>query len=334
MLLAAGAGAAGAGEVAAPLVIGTHRLFAERVVFRDLAAVVVDEQHKFGVAQRGRLLAKGVAPDLLLVSATPIPRTLAQTLFGHLDPSFLRERPGPPRQVRTELLFGAARATLAERLRAEVAAGGKVFVVCPAITAAPPGESGRRRASAERVAPWVADLLAGRAEVALLHGRLAPEAKQERLDAFAAGRVRVLVATVVVEVGLDVPDASMVVVLDADRLGLSQLHQLRGRVGRRGAPATCLVVSAEPSAAAAARLAAFAGEDDGFRLAEQDLLERGPGELFGLRQHGAAAGLYPEALLDPALHGAAREAVAAGVCKSLLGKPFGTAPVASAEAIW
>jgi ATP-dependent DNA helicase RecG len=334
LLTAGSAGGSSRGEVTAPLLVGTHCLLAESVVFRDLAAVVIDEQHKFGVAQRARLLAKGESPDLLLVSATPIPRTLAQTLFGHLDPSFLRVRPGAPRQVRTELLVGAARTSLGDRLRSEIDGGGKVFVICPRIAFDMAGTERRRPASAERVAPWVAAELAGRAEVVLLHGRLAPSVKQARLDDFAAGTTRVLVATVVVEVGLDVPDASMMVVLDADRLGRSQLHQLRGRVGRRGLPATCLLVCAEPSVEATARLAAFAAEDDGFRLAEQDLLDRGPGELFGLRQHGAAAGFYPEALLDPDLHAQARAAIEAGVCKSLLGKPFGGGPVASAEAIW
>lgn len=318
-------------SITEPWVVGTHRLFAERSAFTDLGAVVVDEQHKFGVQQRGRLLRKGEAPDLLLVSATPIPRTLAQTLFGHLDPSFLRERPFARRQVRTELVFGSARAQLADRLRAEVAAGGKVFLVCPAIAA---GGAARGRAAAERVFPWVERELRGAASVALLHGRLTGDEKQARLAAFAASTVRVLVATVVVEVGIDVPDATMVVALDADRFGLSQLHQLRGRVGRRGDPATCLVVSADPAEEARVRLEAFAAEDDGFRLAELDLRQRGPGELFGLRQHGLAGSLYPEALLDPELLERARAAVAAGACKSLLGKPFESLPVASSEAIW
>jgi len=337
-LIVAGEALAARGVVTTPLVVGTHRLFAERLRFADLAAVVVDEQHKFGVQQRARLLGKGGAPDLLLVSATPIPRTLAQTLFGHLDPTLLRDRPFAQRQVATELLAGAARKTLGERLRAEIAAGGKLFVVCPAIAHADATESRdgapRRRAAAERVAPWLARELRGAAEVALLHGQLAPAEKQARLDAFTNGRVRALVATVVIEVGLDVPDASLVVVLDAERFGLAQLHQIRGRVGRRGAPARCLLVSHELPPESEERLLSFARLDDGFALAELDLRLRGPGELLGARQHGLMGGLYPEALLDPDLLDRAREAVAAGVRKSLLDSPFGLPPVASDEAIW
>ncbi|MSR45592.1 MAG: DEAD/DEAH box helicase [Planctomycetes bacterium] len=330
-----------ASPIVTSLVVGTHRLFSARQRFVDLAAVVVDEQHKFGALQRARLLGKGGAPDLLLVSATPIPRTLAQTLFGHLDPSLLRERPFPNRDVASELLIGDARRTLGARLRAEVVRGGKVFVVCPAIGSGEvkhPRAGTRGRAAAEKVAPWVARELAvaGIAAewVALLHGRLDSEAKQARLTAFASGPLRVLVATVVIEVGIDVPDATMVVVLDADRFGLAQLHQIRGRVGRRGHPATCLLVSAEPAPESIARLEAFAAHDDGFKLAELDLAQRGPGELLGSRQHGVLGGLYPEALLDPELLDRARAAVAAGVRNSLFGKPFGSAAVATSEAIW
>ncbi len=321
--------------VAAPWVVGTHRLFSQPLQFRDLAAVVIDEQHKFGVRQRGRLVAKGTTPDLLLVSATPIPRTLAQTLLGHLDGSILRQRPFGPIRVVSELLAGEQRRTLGERLRAELAAGGKVFVVCPAIAAAS-AASGKPngRAAAERVAPWVAREVGPAAPVALLHGRLDPEQKQQRLDDFAAGRARILVATVVIEVGIDVPDATMVVVLDADRFGLSQLHQIRGRVGRRGGRASCLLVCQDPSEAAIERLTEFGRLTDGFALAELDLRLRGPGELLGTRQHGILAGLYPEALLDPELVEGARRALLAGARKSMLGMPFGATAVASVEAIW
>lgn len=317
--------------VDAPFVVGTHRLFAEPLSFRDLAAVVIDEQHKFGVRQRGRLLDKGTTPDLLLVSATPIPRTLAQTLLGHLDRSQLRVRPFGPLRIDCELLAGERRRELGARLRSELAAGGKIFVVCPAIAAS--GKPGGR-AAAERVAPWVAREVAGATPVALLHGRLDGAEKRARLADFAEGRARVLVATVVIEVGLDIPDATMVVVLDADRFGLAQLHQIRGRVGRRGERARCLLVSQEPSPAAHERLLEFGRLDDGFALAELDLRLRGPGELLGTRQHGVLAGLYPEALLDPELVEAARAAVAAGARKSLPGHPFGASAVASTEAIW
>jgi ATP-dependent DNA helicase RecG len=321
----------------APLIVGTHRLFSTATRFRDLAAVVVDEQHKFGVRQRFRLWSKGERPDLLLVSATPIPRTLALTLFGHLDLSVLVQRPFAERRIRSELLLGEARRDLAARIRAEVERGGKVFVVCPAIAA---GDASKGRAAAETFAPWLAARLASPDQLALLHGRMDGATKQARIDDFAAGRLRVLVATVVVEVGIDVPDATLAVVLGADRFGLSQLHQIRGRVGRRGAPAGCLLIATDPGEATRARLEAFITTDDGFKLAEMDLELRGPGELLGTMQHGLAAGLYPEALTDAALIAAARDWAAAAIAnrgdrrKSSPSKPFRGRTVACPEWIW
>jgi len=298
-------GAAREGAIGELLAVGTHRLLSAPVRFRDLAAVVIDEQHKFGVGQRARLFGKGRQPDLLLVSATPIPRTLAHSLFGHLEVSLLAQLPFDRRCVSTELLLGEQRRALGARLRAELAAGGKAFVVCPAVGAAV--ASTRALPSAERVARWLQGELGGASRVELLHGRLGGGEKLARLGAFTRGEARVLVATVVVEVGIDVPDATLAVVLAAERFGLSQLHQIRGRIGRRGRPARCLVVSADPSQEARSRLEEFARIDDGFALAEVDFRSRGPGELLGLRQHGRLSALYPEALLDPALVTAARE---------------------------
>ncbi len=320
--------------VEAPIVVGTHRLLSAPVRFHDLAAVVVDEQHKFGVKQRWRLLEKGRRPDLLLVSATPIPRTLAHTLFGHLDLSLLAQRPFDRRQVTTELLVGDARRDLGARLRAELERGGKAFVVCPAIAAAE--EGARRPVAAERIAPWLRRELGAGHPLELLHGRLAPDEKQRRLDAFSRGELRVVVATVVVEVGIDVPDATLAVVLAAERFGLSQLHQLRGRIGRRGHPAACLLVSADPSDEALARLEKFARIDDGFELAELDFELRGPGELFGTRQHGLEGALYPEALLNPELVALAKQLAPEPQCgrKSALAKPFGDPRVATSAGIW
>jgi ATP-dependent DNA helicase RecG len=335
-LCVAGDGKSGRAPLTAPLIVGTHRLFSTATRFRDLAAVVVDEQHKFGVKQRFRLWAKGERPDLLLVSATPIPRTLALTLFGHLDLSVLSQRPFDGRNVVNELLLGEARRGVAARIRAEVDRGGKVFVVCPAITA---GEE-KGRAAAETFAPWLAARLSSPDQLALLHGRMDSATKQARIDDFTAGKLRVLVATVVVEVGIDVPDATLAVVLGADRFGLSQLHQIRGRVGRRGAPAGCLLVATDPGEATKARLDAFAATDDGFRLAEMDLELRGPGELLGTLQHGLAAGLFPEALTDTSLIAAARDwAVQAAANgrdrrKSSPSKPFRGRAVATSDWIW
>jgi ATP-dependent DNA helicase RecG len=323
-------------ELDAPIVVGTHRLLSAPVRFRDLAAVVVDEQHKFGVKQRWRLLEKGRRPDLLLVSATPIPRTLAHTLFGHLDLSLLAQRPFDARRVTSELLLGEARRELGARLRSELEAGGKAFVVCPAIGGGgDEAPAGRATISAERIAAWLARELPG-FPVALLHGRLDPAQKQERLAAFAAGATRALVATVVVEVGIDVPDATLAAVLGAERFGLSQLHQIRGRVGRRGHPAKCLLVSADPSEEARERLEQFTRIDDGFALAELDFARRGPGELLGTKQHGLVAGLYPEALLDPELVALAKELSEDlhDGRKSSPGKPFRGRGVASTAGIW
>jgi ATP-dependent DNA helicase RecG len=346
LLCVAGEGATLRGApLDAALVVGTHRLFSLGTKFRDLAAVVVDEQHKFGVRQRFRLWSKGERPDLLLVSATPIPRTLAMTLFGHLDLSVLTERPFTRRQVRTELLLDEARRDLATRIRTEIDRGGKAFVVCPAIKATDAGDAdgaagangkASPRAAAETFAPWLAARLADPNQLALLHGRMESAEKQARIADFTSGRLRVLVATVVVEVGIDVPDASLAVVLSADRFGLSQLHQIRGRVGRRGEPAGCLLVAAKPNQATRERLESFAATDDGFKLAEMDLEQRGPGELLGTLQHGLAAGLYPEALTDAALIAAARSFAAerADHHKSSLRKPFRSRTVASSDWIW
>jgi len=268
------------GELA--LVVGTHALIEDSVDFRDLAICVVDEQHRFGVRQRAALDAKApgeLAPHVLHMTATPIPRTLALTAYGDLDATVLRELPAGRRPVETFVVDGVrARARAYERIREEIAAGRQCFVVCPLVE-----ESEALQAKAATVE---ADRLA-RTEfadhrVALIHGQMPTAAKQEAMRSFAAGEADVLVATSVIEVGIDVPNATVMLIEAADRYGLSQLHQLRGRVGRGGHQSPCILLG-DPKQA---RLAALASERDGFRLAEIDLDLRGAGEVLGTRQSG------------------------------------------------
>ncbi len=319
--------------VRAPLLVGTHRLFSEKLKIPELSAVVVDEQHKFGVRQRFSLWSKGQEPDLLLASATPIPRTLALTLLGHLDLSVLERRPFGAPCVETVLRSGREKRAVPEEIRGELARGGKILVVCPAIQESVTGV--RALPAAETVGAWLSEKLVGQ-RVEVLHGRMSTESKWEIIERFKSGVNRVLVTTVVVEVGVDVPDASMVVILGADRFGLCQLHQIRGRVGRRGEAARCLVVSSEPGERAQKRLSFFAETLDGFRLAEFDLLQRGPGEVLGLRQHGRMRWVYPELWTDLALMQAAKAVARSwwSSCNSLPSNELDAPRVASQSWIW
>jgi ATP-dependent DNA helicase RecG len=270
----------GSGELG--LVVGTHALIEDTVGFRDLAVCVVDEQHRFGVRQRAALDAKApgeLAPHMLHMTATPIPRTLALTAYGDLDATVLRELPAGRRPVETFVVDGVrARARAYERIREEIAAGRQCFVVCPLVE-----ESEALQAKAATVE---ADRLA-RTEfadhrVALIHGQMPTATKQEAMRSFAAGEADVLVATSVIEVGIDIPNATVMLIEAADRYGLSQLHQLRGRVGRGGHASLCILFG-DPKLP---RLDALANERDGFRLAEIDLDLRGAGEVLGTRQSG------------------------------------------------
>ncbi|MDQ3588360.1 MAG: ATP-dependent DNA helicase RecG [Actinomycetota bacterium] len=265
-----------------PLVVGTHALIEEGVQFRDLAVCVVDEQHRFGVRQRAALDAKargGLAPHVLHMTATPIPRTLSLTAYGDLDATVLRELPAGRRPVETHVVDGArARARAYERIREEIAAGRQCFVVCPLVE-----ESEALQATA---ATAEADRLQGTEfsdqRVALIHGQMSTPEKQAAMRSFAAGEADVLVATSVIEVGIDVPNATVMLIEAAERYGLSQLHQLRGRVGRGEHESVCILFGD----AKLPRLKAIASDLDGFRLAEVDLDLRGAGELLGTRQSG------------------------------------------------
>jgi ATP-dependent DNA helicase RecG len=265
------------------LAVGTHALLQGEVLFGRLGLAIVDEQHRFGVLQRAALREKATHPDLLVMSATPIPRSLALVLYGDLDLTTIAELPPGRQPVRTIWADPVERGRIAASLAERLARGEQAFVVCPVVE-----ESAQELKAAVHTAEDYRRGPLGRFGVGLVHGRL-PAAEKARVVAeFRAARLGLLVATTVVEVGVDVPRATVMVVEDADRLGLAQLHQLRGRVGRGDRPALCIVVADRQavSEAGRARLEALVGQPDGFALAEADLRLRGPGEFFGTRQSG------------------------------------------------
>ena len=273
--------AVNSGEV--DILVGTHALLSEGVAFRRLGLVVVDEQHRFGVHQRVRLREKGDSPHVLIMTATPIPRTLALTLYGDLDVSTLDELPPGRSPVATHV---AATSELRERayqrVREEVAAGHQAYVVCALKDDSDKVEVRSAKAEAERLRAEVFPDL----RVGLVYGDMPARDKEATMDAFRAGEIDVLVSTTVVEVGVDVPNATVMLVEDADRFGLSQLHQLRGRVGRGSAPGLCILFADPQTDEGRARMAAIAATNDGFELATEDLRIRGEGTVFDARQSG------------------------------------------------
>ncbi len=268
---------------AAPIVVGTHALIQEGVAFHRLGLAVVDEQHRFGVLQRASLRAKGEHPDVLVMTATPIPRTLALTLYGDLDVSVLDELPPGRQRIATVWRSEAKRREIYDFIRKELAARRQAYVVCPLVEETEASDLRAATAMAERLArEGFPDYRIG-----LVHGRMGLEAKDAVMRAFKAGEIHVLVATTVIEVGIDVPNASVMLIEHAERFGLAQLHQLRGRVGRGSARSYCiLLASGLLSDEAQRRLQAMGETQDGFRIAEVDLQIRGPGEFFGTRQTG------------------------------------------------
>ena len=269
-----------AGEI--DLIIGTHALLTEATVFSDLGLVIADEQHRFGVAQRAALLAKGEQPHLLIMSATPIPRTLALILYGDLDVSVVDELPPGRQQVESFLVDERYRKRLNDFIRKQAAEGHQTFIVCPAIEE---GETESLKA-AELWAETLQTAVFPNLRVALLHGKMKGSEKDEIMEAFAAGAYDILVSTTVIEVGVDVPNATLMVVENADRFGLSQLHQLRGRIGRGDAKSYCILVSDNQAPETRQRLKALCQTTDGFAISKEDLKLRGPGDFFGSRQHG------------------------------------------------
>ncbi len=267
------------------VVVGTHALLTDATRFLRLGLVIADEQHRFGVAQRSKLSEKGEDPHLLVMSATPIPRTLALLVYGDLDVSVLDELPPGRQTVETFLVGESYRARINAFIRKQVAEGHQCFVVCPAVEENQ--ELGVKAASA-----WAETLqqtVFPDLRIALLHGQMKGAEKEAAMAAFARGEADVMVATTVIEVGVDVPNATLMVIEDADRFGLSQLHQLRGRVGRGKAKSYCILTSHNRNPETLQRLKALCKTNDGFRIAEEDLKLRGPGDFFGSRQSGLPA---------------------------------------------
>ena len=272
-----------AGEI--DLIVGTHALLSQGVDFARLGLVITDEQHRFGVDQRAALAAKSggdLRPHVLVMSATPIPRTLALMIYGELDLSVLDELPPGRSPVATYLVHGDKRGRLYAFVRKQVGLGRQVYIVCPAVDQEDP--EGMK--AAEQYGRQLQQQVFPDLRVGIVHGRQKPREKQAAMAAFAAGQTDILVSTTVIEVGVDVPNASLMVIEDADRFGLSQLHQLRGRVGRGNHQSYCVLLSDSRNDLTRQRLKALAATTDGFAIAEEDLKLRGPGDFFGARQHG------------------------------------------------
>ncbi len=313
-----------AGEV--DILIGTHALLTETVKFKSLAVAIIDEQHRFGVVQRAGLRAKAsdktTTPHALVMTATPIPRTLAITLFGDLDISSIRGLPPGRKPITTRVSPGKGRAAVYAEIEERIKRGEQAYVVAPAIDGAGTETGG----TADADAPPLRDCrtiakeletvyLPGR-RVALMHGQLNRAAREDVMDRFRRREIDVLVATTVIEVGVDVPNATAMVVEQADRFGLAQLHQLRGRVGRGAADSVCYLIADPTTDLAAQRLAVLEKTSDGFALAEKDLELRGPGEVFGQRQSGLPPFKVADLVRDRELLGMARRDAAAWIAAS------------------
>lgn len=302
----------------ADLIVGTHAILSEGVDFARLGLAVVDEQHRFGVRQRGLLAEKAANPHLLVMSATPIPRTLGLLMYGDLDISILDELPPGRKPVKTRCITGKKRADLYGFLDREIGAGRQVYVVCPAIEDA--GGSGLN--AVKSYYEDIAKALLPDRRVGLMHGRLKPKEKAEVMEDFKAGRLDALVSTTVIEVGVDVPNATVMVIENAERYGLSALHQLRGRVGRGAAESWCFLVSDNASESVQKRLRFLCSTSDGFAVAQYDLETRGPGDFFGSRQHGLPTLQVADLMNDTrTLHAAQSEAAALLAADPLLERP-------------
>jgi ATP-dependent DNA helicase RecG len=264
------------------IVVGTHALIEDNVIFNNLGFCITDEQHRFGVRQRALLTQKGENPDVLVMTATPIPRTLALILYGDLDISIIDQLPPGRKKVKTYVISSSVRKKAYEFAMKEVKKGRQVYVVCPLIE-----ESDKINAmSAEIVYREIYEDAFKEAKVGLLHGKMTDSDKEKVMEEFVNGKIDILVSTTVIEVGVNVPNATVMIVENAERFGLAQLHQLRGRVGRSEFQSYCILISYSNSDIAKKRLGVLAQTSDGFKIAEKDLEIRGPGEFLGLRQHG------------------------------------------------
>ena len=305
-------------EDEADLIVGTHAILSEGVEFARLGLAVIDEQHRFGVRQRGMLAEKAANPHLLVMSATPIPRTLGLLIYGDLDISILDELPPGRTPVKTRCITGKKRRDLYHFLDQEIDKGRQVYLVCPAIEDVPDGGLNAVKTYYEEIAKA---LLPDR-RVGLMHGKLKPKEKAAVMEDFKAGRLDALVSTTVIEVGVDVPNASVMVIENAERYGLSALHQLRGRVGRGAAESWCFLVSDNTGEAVQKRLRFLCSTTDGFAVAQYDLETRGPGDFFGSRQHGLPTLQIADLMNDTrTLHAAQSEAAAMLAADPLLTRP-------------
>ena len=302
----------------ADLIVGTHAILSEGVEFARLGLAVVDEQHRFGVRQRGLLAENAANPHLLVMSATPIPRTLGLLMYGDIDISILDELPPGRKPVKTRCITGKKRADLYGFLDREIDSGRQVYIVCPAIEDA--GGSGLN--AVKSYYEDIAKAYLPDRRVGLMHGKLKPKEKAEVMDDFKSGRLDALVSTTVIEVGVDVPNATVMVIENAERYGLSALHQLRGRVGRGAAESWCFLVSDNASESVQKRLKFLCSTSDGFAVAQYDLETRGPGDFFGSRQHGLPTLQIADLMNDTrTLHAAQSEAVALLAEDPLLERP-------------
>jgi ATP-dependent DNA helicase RecG len=304
-----------AGEI--DLIVGTHALFSQGVSYHDLGLVIADEQHRFGVAQRAALAEKGGAesPHILVMSATPIPRTLALIIYGDLDVSVMDELPPGRTPVATYVVGEDKRARMYNFVRKQAVQGRQTYIVCPAV------EEGEAQAdeggppldlkAVTTYAKQLQEQVFPDLRVGLVHGKMKSRDKEAVMSAFTAGELDILVSTTVIEVGVDVPNATLMVVENAERFGLSQLHQLRGRVGRGQHESFCVLVTASKSDTARERLRVLTGTSDGFKIAEEDLRLRGPGDFFGQRQHGLPQLKVADFAADVALLQEAKEAAEA-----------------------
>ena len=247
----------------------------------NLGLVITDEQHRFGVAQRTKLLSKGKGVHLLVMSATPIPRTMGLVLYGDLDVSIIDELPKGRQKIRTMLIDSSKRNRAFNFIRSEIAAGRQAYIVCPLVEEGELPVASAEEYAAELMLGEFADLPVG-----IIHGKMKPQDKEITMRKFAEGELKILVATTVIEVGVDVPNAVIMIIENAERFGLSQLHQLRGRVGRGKAKSHCILVTDATSDEATARMKIMCDTADGFKIADEDLKLRGPGDFFGTRQHG------------------------------------------------
>lgn len=262
------------------LLIGTHSLISDEVIFKNLGLVITDEQHRFGVSQRGKLFAKGNSPHLLVMSATPIPRTLALMMYGDLNVSIINELPPGRKEIETYWINSNKLQRAYNFLKKEINDGRQIYIVCPLV------EDNESNLVAVETYKEQLQQIFKNFRISLLHGKMKAKDKQDIMNSFKAGKIDILVSTTVIEVGVDIPNASVIMIQNAERFGLSQLHQLRGRVGRGKYNSYCILVSDSRHPDTISRLTAMLQSNDGFKIAEEDLKLRGPGDFFGSRQHG------------------------------------------------